>query len=89
MVRILFPLFERVILTPLHAARAASIEDLTAAARLTQTPFLVAESVADALLLASKHAGGNPIIVCGSVYLVGEARSLLLAEGAESGGRIS
>jgi len=87
--QILFPMFERVILTPLHAARAASIQDLTAAAQLTQTPFLVAESVADALQLASKQAGDSPIVICGSVYLVGEARSLLLAEPAESGGRAS
>jgi len=89
MAQILFPLFERVILTPLHAARAAAIEDLVAAAQLTQTPFLVAESVAGALRLAKKHAGSGPIVVSGSVYLVGEARSLLLAEGAESGGRAS
>ena len=89
MAQILFPLFKRVILTPIHSARAAAMEDLVAAAQLTQTPFLVAESVADALQLASKQDGGGPIIVCGSVYLVGEARSLLLAERAESGGRIS
>jgi dihydrofolate synthase/folylpolyglutamate synthase len=80
MARILFPLFERVILTPIHSARAAAMEDLVAAAQHTETQFLVAESVADALQLASNHAGGGPIIVCGSVYLVGEARSLLLAE---------
>jgi dihydrofolate synthase/folylpolyglutamate synthase len=89
MAQILFPLFKRVILTPLHAARAAAIEDLVAAAKLTQTPFLVAESVAGALRLAKQHAGSGPIVVSGSVYLVGEARSLLLAEGAESGGRAS
>ena len=89
MAQILFPLFERVILTPLHSARAASMEDLVAAAQLTQTPFLVAESGSEALQLASKHSRGGPIIVTGSVYLVGEARSLLLAEGAESGGRTS
>jgi dihydrofolate synthase/folylpolyglutamate synthase len=80
MAQILFPLFERVILTPIHSARAAAMEDLVAAAQHTETQFLVAESVADALQLASNHAGGGPIIVCGSVYLVGEARSLLLAE---------
>jgi dihydrofolate synthase/folylpolyglutamate synthase len=89
MAQILFPLFNRVILTRLHTVRAAAMEDLVAAAQLIQTPFLVAESVAAALQLASKHAGGGPIIVCGSVYLVGEARSLLLAEGAESEGSIS
>ncbi|MGO9316469.1 MAG: bifunctional folylpolyglutamate synthase/dihydrofolate synthase [Terracidiphilus sp.] len=85
MAQILFPLFERVILTPIRSARAAAMKDLIAAAQMTQTPFLVAESVADALRLASKHASGGPIIVCGSVYLVGEARSLLLrkSEGEE------
>jgi len=89
MAQILFPYFEQVVLAPIHSARAAAMEDLVAAAKLTQTPFLVAESVAAALQLASKQAGGGPIIVCGSVYLVGEARSLLLAGGAESRGRIS
>ena len=81
MAQILFPLFERVILTPLHSARAASMEDLVAAAQLTQTPFLVAESIAAALQLSREHTSSGPIIVCGSVYLVGEARSLLLAKG--------
>jgi dihydrofolate synthase/folylpolyglutamate synthase len=89
MAQILFPYFEQVVLAPIHSARAAAMEDLVAAAQLTQTPFLVAESVAAALQLASKHTSGGPIVVCGSVYLVGEARSLLLAEGAESGGRTS
>jgi dihydrofolate synthase/folylpolyglutamate synthase len=89
MAQILFPYFEQVVLAPIHSARATAMEDLVAAAQLTQTPFLVAESVAAALQLASKHSSGGPIIVCGSVYLVGEARSLLLAEGAESGGRTS
>jgi dihydrofolate synthase/folylpolyglutamate synthase len=89
MAQILFPYFEQVVLAPIHSARAAAMEDLVAAAQLTQTPFLVAESVSEALQLASKHSRGGPIIVTGSVYLVGEARSLLLAEGAESGGRTS
>ncbi|MGA2171296.1 MAG: folylpolyglutamate synthase/dihydrofolate synthase family protein [Terracidiphilus sp.] len=80
MAQILFPYFERVILAPIHSARAAAIEDLVSAAKLTQKPFFVAESIADALQLASKHTSTGPIVVCGSVYLVGEARSLLLAE---------
>jgi len=80
MAQILFPHFEQVVLAPIHSARATAMEDLVDAAQLTEKPFLVAESVADALRLASKHAGSGPIIVTGSVYLVGEARSLLLAE---------
>jgi dihydrofolate synthase/folylpolyglutamate synthase len=87
MAQILFPLFDQVIFAPIHSARAAAMEDLVAAAQLTQTPFLVAESVADALRLAATHAGSGPILVTGSVYLVGEARSLLLAQGAQIGGR--
>jgi len=81
MAQILFPYFEQIVLAPIHSARAASMEDLVAAAKLTETPFFVAESVAAALQLARKHTSSGPIIVCGSVYLVGEARSLLLAEG--------
>jgi len=85
MAQILFPLFEQVIFAPIHSARAAAMEDLAAAAQLTRTPFLVAESVAAALQLASKQAGTGPIVVSGSVYLVGEVRSLLAKE-AESKG---
>jgi dihydrofolate synthase/folylpolyglutamate synthase len=81
MAQILFPLFERVILMPLHAARGAAMEDLAAAAGNTGTPFLVAESVADALRLAKEHAGGDPVVVSGSVYLVGEVRAQLLHGG--------
>jgi dihydrofolate synthase/folylpolyglutamate synthase len=84
MAQILFPYFEQVVLAPIHSARAATMEDLVAAAQITQTPFLVAESVAGALKLASKHTSSGPIILCGSVYLVGEARSLLLSEGGIS-----
>jgi dihydrofolate synthase/folylpolyglutamate synthase len=89
MAQILFPLFKKVIFAPIHSARAAAMEDLVAAAQRTGTPFLIAESVAGALRLARKQAGRGPILVSGSVYLVGEARSLLLAEEAKSGGRIS
>lgn len=78
MAQILFPLFERVILTPLHTARAAAMEDLAAAAASTGTPFVRAESVADALRLAREHAGAEPVVVSGSVYLVGEVRARLL-----------
>jgi dihydrofolate synthase/folylpolyglutamate synthase len=87
MAQVLFPLFEQVIFAPIHAARAAAMEDLVAAAQLTEKPFLVAESVAGALRLAGEHIGGSPVVVCGSVYLVGEARSLLLDNKTESEGR--
>ncbi len=79
MAEILFPLFELVILTPIHAARAASLEDLLAAAQSTGTAALAAESVGDALRLAGERTRHGTVVVSGSVYLVGEARSLLMA----------
>ena len=84
MAQILFPLFDQVILAPIHTARAAALDDLLAAAKATGTPAVVSESVSKALEAAKKRAGGGVIVVSGSVYLVGEARTLLMgAEGAE------
>jgi len=78
MAQILFPLFDQVILAPMHTARAATTQDLLAAAEATGTPATVAESVMHALQTAEKKIDGGVIVVSGSVYLVGEARSLLL-----------
>jgi dihydrofolate synthase/folylpolyglutamate synthase len=79
MAQILFPLFERVILAPMHTARAAALDDLLAAARSTGTPAVRAESVKQALQLALQlQPQPGQVVVSGSVYLVGEARTLLL-----------
>jgi dihydrofolate synthase/folylpolyglutamate synthase len=78
MAQILFPLFEQVILAPIHAARAAAMDDLLAAARATGTPAVAAESVREALRMAGERAAGRVAVVSGSVYLVGEARGLLV-----------
>ncbi len=83
MAQILFPIFDRVILTQLHAARAASLEELMSAARATGTPALSADSIAHALDLARQNAHGGAIVISGSIYLVGEARSILLQEAAK------
>ena len=80
MAQILFPLFEQVILAPIHTSRAARIEDLMAGARATGVKAQATESVAEALKIASELAGAAPVVVSGSVYLVGEARSLLVGE---------
>ncbi len=85
MAQILFPLFDLVVIAPIHAARAASIQDLLAAAEATGTPAKVADSVSHAFELAKgqlreRKAKGGLIVVSGSVYLVGEARSLLLCQ---------
>jgi dihydrofolate synthase/folylpolyglutamate synthase len=79
MAQILFPLFERVIVTPLHAARAAAVEDLLAAAKATGTAATAAETAREALQLAQESAAGGVVVVSGSVYLVGAARAMLLA----------
>lgn len=80
MAQILFPLFDSVILAPMHTARAAPINDLLAAAKATGTEAMAAESVSAALELAEQNARSSKgvAVVSGSVYLVGEARSLLL-----------
>jgi dihydrofolate synthase / folylpolyglutamate synthase len=78
--QILFPLFEQVIVAPIHTARAAALDDLLAAAKTTSTPAVAAESVHEALRMARSRSAGGVCVVSGSVYLVGEARSLLLAE---------
>jgi dihydrofolate synthase/folylpolyglutamate synthase len=78
MAQILFPLFEQVIFAPIHSARAAAIQDLEAAARATGTPARSASSARVALQWARESCQGGVVVVSGSVYLVGEVRSLLL-----------
>jgi dihydrofolate synthase/folylpolyglutamate synthase len=84
MAQILFPLFDEVIVAPIQSARAAALEDLLAAAAATGTPAMAAESVSDALRMAFEQAAGGIAVVSGSVYLVGEARTLLLSGKSES-----
>jgi dihydrofolate synthase/folylpolyglutamate synthase len=90
MAQILFPLFDEVILAPIHTARAAALDDLLAAAAATGTPAIAADSVTDALEMAQERinqdrAGrGGVAVVSGSVYLVGEARAKLLSGNGES-----
>jgi dihydrofolate synthase/folylpolyglutamate synthase len=74
--QILFPLFEQAIFAPIHSARAAAMADLEATARTTGTASVSARSVREALGWAAER--GGVVVVSGSVYLVGEARSLLL-----------
>ena len=78
MAQILFPLFEQVILAPIHSARAASMEELEATALATGSRTVRANSVQQALKWAGDRGQGGVVVVSGSVYLVGEARSLLL-----------
>jgi len=86
MAQILFPLFDQVILAPIQTARAAAMDALLAAAEATGVRAQAAESVSQAVQLAAGQTGQRGVVVVsGSVYLVGEARTLLLAEsGAQS-----
>ena len=79
MAGILFPLFDRVFVAPIHFARAAAQEDLLAAARATGTAAVAAGSVEEALENAQEMAACGVVVVSGSVYLVGEARTTLMA----------
>ena len=80
MARILFPLFDRIIVVPVPSPRSASVDDLLAAAARTGTPATAAADGASALDAAwSSVPPGGLIVVAGSVYLVGEVRPLLLS----------
>jgi dihydrofolate synthase/folylpolyglutamate synthase len=83
MARILFPIFDKVIFAPIHSARATSVEDLKAAGRELGVLAEGVESVGEALQLARESVKNGVVVISGSVYLVGEARSLLI--GGENG----
>lgn len=83
MAQILFPLFDQVVVAPIHTARAAAVDDLLAAAAATGTPAVAAESVAEAVRVAQSRAASGVAVASGSVYLVGEVRTLLLAAKSE------
>jgi len=82
MTQILFPLFDHVILAPIHSPRATDLAELLSAAEATGIPAEAANTVEEALELAFAL---NParIVISGSVYLVGEARTMLLKQEAE------
>jgi dihydrofolate synthase/folylpolyglutamate synthase len=81
MAQILFPVFDRIVFAPIHTARATAMEDLLRAGQATGVAAVPSGSVAEALRLAHESAPDGVVVVSGSVYLVGEARSLLLEEG--------
>ena len=88
MAQILFPLFDstggrprdHIVLTPIDNPRAASLDDLEAAARKLDTPTQSAHHPAEALALARSLTPPDGLILAtGSVYLVGALRELALA----------
>jgi dihydrofolate synthase/folylpolyglutamate synthase len=77
MAQILFPVFDHLILAPIHSPRAVSIAELAAAAESTGAPHTEAASIAEAIQQA-RALNPRRIVISGSLYLVGEARALLL-----------
>ena len=79
MAQILFPVFDRVILTPVNSPRTASVEELQAVARTLGVEAETASSAAAGMELAQAETAPNGLIVCaGSIYLVGALRESLL-----------
>lgn len=76
--QILFPLFDRVILVPVPSPRAATGERLLAAAAATGTAAVLQTALHRAITALSPSEN---VVITGSVYLVGEARGLLIAQG--------
>jgi dihydrofolate synthase / folylpolyglutamate synthase len=84
MTQILFPIFDHVVLAPIHSPRATDAADLAAAAEATGVPYTTATTVEEAIELAESHHSAR-IVISGSLYLVGEARTLLLQRKAMQG----
>ncbi|WP_420237929.1 bifunctional folylpolyglutamate synthase/dihydrofolate synthase [Telmatobacter bradus] len=77
--QILFPLFRKIVLAPIHSQRATSLDVLRETAKAFGEDAVVSTSVEEALQCARQIAGAEEVVVSGSVYLVGEVRSILLA----------
>lgn len=76
--QILFPLFQQVLLVPVPSPRAASGERMRLAAEPTGTSATVLPTLSAALEALTSQQDG---VITGSVYLVGEARAVLLNQG--------
>jgi len=79
MTQILFPVFDHIVLAPIHSPRATDLSDLLAAAEATGVPSTPTNSIEEAIQTALRL---NParIVISGSVYLVGEARHYLMTK---------
>jgi folylpolyglutamate synthase/dihydropteroate synthase len=78
MIEALLPCASTVIFTEAQNERAVSNRELAPLV----PESLTTGSLEEALDLARRHARpGEPIVVTGSLFLVGEARALLVAEG--------
>ncbi len=78
----LLPLAARVIAVPVRSPRSCSVKEICAAVResSSEVPCTVAENLETALGDADVHLEGT--LVCGSLFLVGEALAFIEAQGA-------
>jgi dihydrofolate synthase/folylpolyglutamate synthase len=72
----IFPLFDKVVTTIPYPQRSASAVDLGAIAERMGVPAVV-EPDPQAAMRAALAADGHAVLVCGSLYLAGEALSFL------------
>jgi dihydrofolate synthase / folylpolyglutamate synthase len=81
--QILFPLFGKVVVTPVDSPRSTQVEDLLAAARTTGSEVESATGPVEALKLALQLTPSHGlVVVTGSVFLVGQVRPLLVSSHA-------
>ncbi|MBV9670727.1 MAG: bifunctional folylpolyglutamate synthase/dihydrofolate synthase [Acidobacteriales bacterium] len=78
---VLFPIADCVVLTRAATPRAAEPEALAQAAEHTGAEFLISRDIPHALEIARERCRG-PVVVTGSVYVVGEALAELAPETA-------
>lgn len=77
-VKTLAPLCDEMLAVRPDSERALESGELAAAFRMLGIPAQSAENVSEALAMAKAHAGADGrVIVAGSLYLAGEARTLL------------
>ncbi|MEO6924644.1 MAG: bifunctional folylpolyglutamate synthase/dihydrofolate synthase, partial [Bryocella sp.] len=96
MTQILLPLFDstsgdpersrdHVVFAPIQNSRAASVERLLGAAQKLDVPVHAAPHVAGALMQAEAVTPPDGIVIAtGSIYLIGELRSLVLDESGDA-----
>jgi dihydrofolate synthase/folylpolyglutamate synthase len=75
----LFPRVRSVLLTPAGTERAAGLAELARRVGAVSPGVSACDSLAAALEQLLARGGSEPIIVAGSLYLVGEARRLLVS----------
>lgn len=85
MARLLFPAARGVTLVTAPSPRAATASELSARVGAFARSAVEKENVREALAALLAREGEEPIIVAGSLYLVGEAREWLLAGGTSKG----